>query len=325
MKNYHLHLLAIYAIISFCTCPISEHQTLLTSFSSTVEVLPTISLDYRAIQESYNNLVFERIQLDQFDELLLINAQTPVNSEVNSSAMILIPSDTSIRTRKQEYISPIFLVSLEQLFTDAMSFGYNDLIINNIFRDLDLQETFFTERLTTNLTVYDYETAVSLTNQYVAKPGHSEHHLGLAMDISSTELYHGYSQLEDIPSFQWLYNNCYKYGLLLRYPKGKENITGIAYEPWHFRYVGQPQAEYMYKQNICFEEYVKIIKSDGIISFNGENNRQYTMYYIDNHDNNNFFKQGININNAVNISRLDGSSYIITVWNNETPQSQTTP
>lgn len=90
---------------------------------------------------------------------------------------------------------------------------------------------------------------------YSARPGYSEHHTGLAVDLNSLDQAWG-NTIEGI----WLYNNCYKYGFILRYPKGKENITGYMYEPWHIRYVGTDLAEILYNDGdwITLEEYYNL-------------------------------------------------------------------
>lgn len=95
----------------------------------------------------------------------------------------------------------------------------------------------------------------------VAVPGFSEHQTGLAMDISSRSI-----NLELIEKFEetkegiWLADNAYKFGFILRYPKGKEDITGYQYEPWHFRYVGIEVAKLMYEKDLTLEEYFNIVE-----------------------------------------------------------------
>lgn len=91
--------------------------------------------------------------------------------------------------------------------------------------------------------------------QYVALPGHSEHHTGLAMDFS---LYFPDGTSADFNGegeWAWITENAHRFGLILRYPEGKAALTGIAYEPWHFRYVGVPHAAAMQKLGMCLEEY----------------------------------------------------------------------
>ncbi len=86
-----------------------------------------------------------------------------------------------------------------------------------------------------------------------ARPGHSEHQTGLAMDINSTSL-----SFEGTPEAEWLAEHCSEYGFVIRYPKDKEDITGYIYEPWHLRYLGKDLAEYLTENNLTLEEYFGI-------------------------------------------------------------------
>ena len=86
---------------------------------------------------------------------------------------------------------------------------------------------------------------------YSAKPGHSEHQLGLAVDLNSTN-----ESFSNTKEYEWLRENAYKYGFIERYPKGKESITGYGYEPWHYRYLGEKITTKMLKDNITYEEYL---------------------------------------------------------------------
>ncbi len=106
----------------------------------------------------------------------------------------------------------------------------------------------------------DQCTAQVEASKIVATPGHSEHQLGLAIDVTSWELH----TLEDplIRSFgetkvgKWLMENSYLEGFVLRYPENKTHITQIAYEPWHYRYVGIEVATFMKQKGLCLEEYI---------------------------------------------------------------------
>lgn len=96
------------------------------------------------------------------------------------------------------------------------------------------------------------------TDRYSAKPGHSEHQTGLAMDVTCMDYF---GELEEDFAYtkegKWLEKNCYKYGFIIRYPKGREENTGYGYEPWHVRYVGRKAASYIFKYQIILEEYCK--------------------------------------------------------------------
>ncbi len=97
--------------------------------------------------------------------------------------------------------------------------------------------------------------------RWVARPGTSEHNLGLAADIVSADWYTTHNDLtedfEQTPAFAWLKANCAEYGFILRYPKEKEAVTGISYEPWHYRYVGQEAAKQIMLTGITLEEYLQ--------------------------------------------------------------------
>lgn len=88
---------------------------------------------------------------------------------------------------------------------------------------------------------------------YSARPGHSEHQTGLAYDLNDLDWNFG-----ETPEGIWVAENCYKYGFILRYPEGKEEITGYKYEPWHIRYVGVEKATEIYESGLCLEEFLNI-------------------------------------------------------------------
>ncbi len=90
-------------------------------------------------------------------------------------------------------------------------------------------------------------------DRYSARPGHSEHQSGLAFDLNSLDQSFG-----DTPEGKWLAANCYKYGFIIRYPKGKEDVTGYMYEPWHVRYLGEDKAKEVYESGLCLEEFLGI-------------------------------------------------------------------
>ena len=109
---------------------------------------------------------------------------------------------------------------------------------------------------------YSYEAALQKTYEYTMPPGHSEHETGLALDIlCSTNTIMDESQKGE-PGNQWLVQHCHEYGFILRYPENKEGITGISYEPWHFRYVGKEAAAYLTQKGWTLEEFYRVLESD---------------------------------------------------------------
>ena len=125
--------------------------------------------------------------------------------------------------------------------------GKNDI---NIFIDSGYRSYFH------QLQVYGHyllKDGIEATRKRVALPGCSEHQTGLAFDLGIIES--GNIRNIRLDEAKWLEDNAFKLGFILRYPKGKENITGFGYEPWHFRYVGSDLAEYMIENDLTLEEY----------------------------------------------------------------------
>lgn len=119
------------------------------------------------------------------------------------------------------------------------------LMINSSYRTYNDQEEIYNEYKKVSLKYAD---------SYAARPGHSEHQTGLAIDITSLE-HPQISTFKESEEYEWLKNNCHKYGFILRYPEGKEHITGYNTESWHFRYVGEKIATQIYNEGITFDEY----------------------------------------------------------------------
>ncbi len=143
--------------------------------------------------------------------------------------------------------------AMESFVSDCRAAG-NTVYLSSGYRSYDLQKYLFEKKCEE----YDEETAATI----VARPGTSEHQTGLAADI--TEEYYEYknASLEDTAMYQWMEAHCQDYGFIVRFPNGKEDITGIIYEPWHFRYVGVEAATYIMEHNLTLEEFVALYKDD---------------------------------------------------------------
>lgn len=109
--------------------------------------------------------------------------------------------------------------------------------------------------------------------EYAMPAGYSEHNLGLALDVGSTQ-----GGIEQSAEGIWLRENAWKYGFIMRYPKDKENITGIQYEPWHFRYIGLPHSAIMQEKGLVLEEYFGLLKSEHSLSAEIDG-RRYAVHY----------------------------------------------
>ena len=135
----------------------------------------------------------------------------------------------------------------------AQSDGLKNWQISACYRSVAYQKKLFDNK------VYEYRKqgksgsqARAATRKTIAEPGCSEHHLGLAFDITVPGTSFG-----STPQAAWLKEHCWEYGFILRYAEDKTKITGITNEPWHFRYVGTDHSLIMRDENLCLEEYVE--------------------------------------------------------------------
>ena len=119
------------------------------------------------------------------------------------------------------------------------------LRIVSAYRSFDYQESLYNNYLKNE--------PQDKVDTYSARPGYSEHQTGLAVDIDNEK--ENYNRFHITQEFNWMKENAYKYGFILRYPLGKEYITGYKYEPWHYRYIGKEIANYIHNNNITYEEY----------------------------------------------------------------------
>ena len=149
---------------------------------------------------------------------------------------------------------------VRELIAAAKEDGYSLAIVSG-YRTMDRSRMLYANKIAEYQNMgYDEATAKVEAAKWVAPPGTSEHHSGLAMDIVSGDYYTKYSDLveafEKEPEAVWLRENCARFGFILRFPKDKTEITGINYEPWHFRFVGEEHARAIMDQGLCLEEYL---------------------------------------------------------------------
>lgn len=139
----------------------------------------------------------------------------------------------------------------------AKSEGLNPLICSS-YRTNEKQEQLYQNKVSEYLSQgYSKVEASDKAAFWVARPGTSEHQLGLAVDIVSTKNQRLDRSQENTVEQRWLIQNSWKYGFVLRYPTNKNSITWVGYEPWHYRYVGKEHAKKINELGVCLEEYVK--------------------------------------------------------------------
>lgn len=139
-----------------------------------------------------------------------------------------------------------------RMIADAWAQGVT-LVVNSAYRPYSAQQRVYDAQYQEYLAQgYSQQDARLLTESYVAVPGHSEHQLGLAMDISAVDDGKG--------SEDWLSIHAPDYGFILRYPADKTEVTRTAYESWHYRYVGTPIAREITDRGLCLEEYLELLE-----------------------------------------------------------------
>jgi len=169
--------------------------------------------------------------------------------------------DYEVKTEKftnEKSVDARIIKDLQAMFSDAKKAGINLKFISG-YRSISYQKILFDRRVKEYMEKgLKKEAAQEKTELYLAPPGASEHHTGLACDILSEEWKKGLIEdFETTEAFKWLVKNCANYGFILRYPKGKEKITQINYEPWHYRYVGKLAAKEIMAKEITLEEFLK--------------------------------------------------------------------
>ena len=134
--------------------------------------------------------------------------------------------------------------AFETLSEDAKKEGKN-IIAMSSYRSYDYQVNLYDNYVATD--------GKEAADTYSARAGYSEHQTGLAVDVYNKAL--PYTSFEETEEFNWMQENAYKYGFILRFPKDKVNITGYQYESWHYRYVGKEAAKYIHDHDLTLEEY----------------------------------------------------------------------
>ena len=223
---------------------VSEDQEFAEGFvlADDIEDISDSINDFDETDGSGDAVIFDKTDW----KLILVNKQHPIPEDYEFPL-----GDINDSMRCDERV----ITPLKAMLKDAADNGIN-LAICSPYRDDERQEGLFARKIDNYLEAgLSYKDAYNVTSQAVTVPGASEHQIGLAFDIVCGSYYSLDEGFGDTEAGKWLADNSYKYGFIVRYLKGKENITGIEYEPWHFRYVGVDAATIIYEQDICLEEF----------------------------------------------------------------------
>lgn len=186
---------------------------------------------------------------------LLVNNRQPLSQSFEPDL---------VETRNGQLVHSEMKAPLEKMLNDAKKEGF-DLIICSAYRDYEKQAKLVDDSIKKyRKKGCDYWEAYWKTCEYLEIVGRSEHHTGLAVDVVGISNQSLDETQADMPETKWLNENAYKYGFIVRYPKDKEEITGIRYESWHYRYVGKEAAAFMKENQLCLEEFVELAsRQDG--------------------------------------------------------------
>ena len=179
--------------------------------------------------------------------LLLVNPWNPLPEDFRVEL-----TDLGDGFQIDRRVSPALTAMLET----ARAEGYS-LLVRSAYRTNETQRELYDNKVERLLDQgWTASEAPGEAARWVARPGTSEHEAGLALDIVAESFRDLTAAQADTPEQQWLMANAHRFGFILRYPKEKQDITGIGYEPWHYRYVGEEAAAIMKENNLCLEEYL---------------------------------------------------------------------
>ena len=195
---------------------------------------------------------------DVSEYLLLVNVDHPLDQNYKPSDLIKIVDMRAGRPDYYSYLREVPEKALEAFLDEAALYGFGDIKVSNGYRSYSIQSSLFNSYIDRETAahpdwskqqVYDYVAT------YSAPPGTSEHQSGLCVDMHNqidTD-----SSFNGTPAALWLADNCYRFGFVLRFPEDKQEITGITFESWHFRFVGREVATEMHELGMCLEEYLE--------------------------------------------------------------------
>ncbi|MBT2605315.1 VanY-A/VanY-F/VanY-M family D-Ala-D-Ala carboxypeptidase [Bacillus sp. ISL-53] len=217
--------------------------------------------DNTAIENSQKIEITEE-QIHQ-GNLLLVNSEYAVEQAGIQSDIINLFTNKKLTIGYQLLNNEIKLSEeiageFSEMIAAAEEDGVSNFLISSGYRDFDEQNRLYKE----------------MGADYALPAGHSEHNLGLALDVGSTQM-----KMKEAPEGEWIEENAWKNGFILRYPANKTDITGIQYEPWHIRYVGLPHSAIMQEMNLALEEYLDYLKDEKSISISVEGKKYTISYY----------------------------------------------
>ena len=211
--------------------------------------------DYEINMESYENA----INVKDESYLILVNKENPCGADHTPKSLSALPARLTLYGKDISLESNAALAA-EALVLELHACGFKDIAVTSGYRDYAYQQVLFNTYLGNEKAKHPDWTEEQCRTEvltYSAFPGQSEPQTGLCMDLISTKNVTLDETFADNPAYAWLVENAHSFGFILRYPEGKEGITGYTYEPWHYRFVGIEAATAIHEQGITLEEYLK--------------------------------------------------------------------
>lgn len=211
------------------------------------KVLSRVSKDEIKGKDGTSHLIY---RTDKWN-LVLLNKWNPIAKDLKLD-LARLDKGHEIDVRCQE--------DFLEMMKACQNAGNSPMVVS-AYRTFDKQKMYYEGQVQNLIEQGKSEKAAKVeAAKEVALPGTSEHHLGLAVDIVDENMQELDKSQEKTRTQKWLIKNSWKYGFIVRYPKGKEALTGIIYEPWHYRYVGKEAAKEITEKNLCLEEYLANLK-----------------------------------------------------------------
>ena len=300
-KNIAVILAALLLIISGTSYALSSSRTAPPPADDTLEQdggsqLPSVELPSPPEEEpvdvdpaetdptNQNSYYFDFVSMTEADlgtgELVLVNNMIKFRGSVNEEELLVVRDNKNssyMVSDRNVKLLPSAMSALNEMLGDFFAAtGNNGVMARSGYRTVEYQQELYEDGLASS---------GASSSTLVAMPGYSEHHTGLVVDFTTyNSQTDSYREFDGTGDFAWIMENCHRYGFINRYPEGKEKLTLIDNEPWHFRYVGIPHASIMKDYDFCLEEYIDFIKNytidSGFLLKDTDDGARYIVYYV---------------------------------------------
>ena len=274
--------LAFMLLFSGCINPDVEEET--TTTTDVNNINPSSIGSYQTMEYQYSTTVDIAILTTNLDKtyLILVNKTNELEENYEPATLTTLTCKTTREMKLESRAAQALYAMLDEM----KAAGVSDISVTSAYRSYEYQagtynswvqeemkapisddayrvlgqEYIKTNYLDKKIYSLNLADAHKVAQSYSALPGQSEHQTGLCIDFTTSSMDGELTvAFEDTEAFAWLSKNAYKFGFILRYPKGKEDITGYTYEPWHYRFVGREAATDIYIGKMTLEQYLQLV------------------------------------------------------------------